>query len=216
MKSSDEIQSDLEALEASHYYSEDFEWLSSVRAYRERLAVPERALLERVVLTRLLRNGSMTDILLCSIVPAPEAASVLAAKLDRESVPSQLTRALLSALQHYSGDDVFRAVARFVDSDQESEALRALARIHFHRALPFLARAIQKPHQGDLILHLLHERVKTIGLPGLVLELRVFAAGWHEPDLLERIRRALCGKAEPYNPFTADELRQLAAGLANP
>lgn len=168
-----------------------------------------------VVMQRLLRDGSMTDILLCSVVVAPGAGSVLAAKLDRENVPSQLTRALIAALEHYRGDDVFRAVARFVDSDQENEALRALARIDFHRALPFVARALQKEHQADLVLHILHDRAKAgVGMEILALELRAFAAGWNDPDLVPRILRALRCKSEPFNPFSPDELNRLEVALA--
>ena len=213
MKSREQIGDELARLEAANYYSEDFEWLSAVRAYRDGLADGEVAHLQAVVLQRLLAEGSMTDILLCSLVEVPSAAPVLAAKLDRESVPSQLTRALITALQGYRGDDVFRAVARFVDSDQENEALRALARIDFARAMPFVARALQKLHQRDLVLHILHDRAKQVGVASLLLELRAFAAGWNDPGLASVIRLALTGKPEPYNPFTPDELNQLTNGL---
>lgn len=215
MKQTAQIAEDLQQMESAHYYSEDFQWLSSVRAYRDGLAPAEQAALADVVMQRLLRDGSMTDILLCSVVDVPGAGSVLAAKLDRETVPSQLTRALIAALEHYRGDDVFRAVARFVDSDQENEALRALARIDFHRSLPFVARALQKEHQADLVLHILHDRVKArAGLEILAIELRAFAAGWNDPDLMPRLLRALRGKPEPYNPFSPEELRRLEAALA--
>jgi len=214
MKSREQIAGELARLEAANYYSEDFEWLSAVRAYRDGLSHEELAELRSVVLQRLLAEGSMTDILLCSLVEAPSAAPVPAAKLDRESVPSQLTRALITALQGYRGDDVFRAVARFVDSDQENEALRALARIDFARALPFIARALQKKHQRDLVLHILHDRAKQVGVASLLMELRAFSAGWNDPGLPALIRLALAGKAEPYNPFTPDALKQLMDGLA--
>ncbi len=216
MKSTEQILDDLRHLEEAHYYSEDFQWLSSVRAYRDELSAEEQAALASVILQRLLRDGSMTDILLCSIVEVPGAGSVLAAKLDRESTPSQLTRALITALERYRGDDVFRAVARFVDSDQENEALRALARIDFIRALPFVARALQKEHQADLVLHILHDRAKSrAGLDLLAVELRAFASGWNDQDLLPRIVRALHGKAEPYNPFSPAELKRLEDAMTS-
>lgn len=215
MKSAQEIENDLVALERNHYYSEDFEWLSAVRAYRDSLSEAERETLSEAVLRRLLKEGSMTDILLCSIIPVPSAAPVLAAKLDREFVPSQLTRALITALSHYKGDDVFRAVARFVDSDQENEALRTLALIDFAKALPYVARALLKEHQADLVLHILHDRYKTHpSIERLAAELRAFAAGWGDPDFVPRLRRALTSKREPYNPFTIEELTRLDALLA--
>lgn len=214
MKSKDQIAEELSRLEEANYYSEDFEWLSSVRAYRESLCAEERSLLAEVIASRLMRDGSMTDVLLCSIVDVPSAGSVLAAKLDRETVPSQLTRALISALQNYRGDDVFRAVARFVDSDQENEALRALARIDFHRALPYIARALNVEHQRDLVLHILHDRYKQRGnLIELALELRAFSAGWNDPSFLPKVVSALRGKPEPFNPFQESELRCLETEL---
>ncbi|HMP76597.1 MAG TPA: hypothetical protein PKE12_09895 [Kiritimatiellia bacterium] len=214
MKTIDQISDDLRELESAHYYSEDFHWLSAVRAYFDALSDEERALFQRVLFKRMMEEGSMTDILLCSVVTVPDVASVLAAKLDRESVPSQLTRALLTALQQYRGSDVFRAVARFVDSDQENEALRALARIDFARALPFTARAVRKAHAHGLVLHILHDRRKSVGLDGLILELRAFAAGWNEPNLLRDLDAAAHAKPADYNPFPPDELARLRAGLS--
>lgn len=214
MKSVEDIQRDLRELEVAHYYSEDFEWLSAVRAYDEGLDSAERECFRQVVLQRLLDEGSMTDILLCSVVEVPSAAPVLAAKLDRESVPSQLTRALITALQRYRGEDVFRAVARFVDSDQENEALRALAWIDFPRALPFVARALQKTHQQDLVLQILRDRSRTVGLDALLLELRAFAAGWPDAAFAGALCRAIRGKDDPYHPFPADERYRLLSQLA--
>jgi hypothetical protein len=216
VKTIEEVAFDLEQIESSHYYSEDFQWLSSIRAYRDSLSPEEQQLLSEVVLRRLLRDGSMTDILLCSVVEAAGAGSILAAKLDRETVPSQLTRALISALEHYRGDDVFRAVARFVDSDQENEALRALARIDFLRALPYVARALQKEHLADLVLHILHDRFKAVGsIERLAIELRAFSAGWPDGNFLKRVLKALRGKSEPYNPFSADDLVALEQALTS-
>jgi hypothetical protein len=215
VKTLEDLESDLEQIESAHYYSEDFQWLSSIRAYRDSLSPDERELLSKVVLRRLLRDGSMTDILLCSVVEASGAGSILAAKLDGETVPSQLTRALISALEHYRGDDVFRAVSRFVDSDQENEALRALARIDFVRALPFVARSLQKEYLADLVLHILHDRFKAIeSLERLAAELRAFSAGWPDAEFLPRVLKALRGKSEPYNPFSAEELLALERALA--
>ncbi|MCS6771082.1 MAG: hypothetical protein NZ740_03545 [Kiritimatiellae bacterium] len=214
MRTKEQIADELTRLEEANYYSEDFEWLSSVRAYRDSLCPEEQNLLAEIVASRLLREGSMTDVLMCSIIHVPSAGSVLAAKLDREVVPSQLTRALITALQHYRGDDVFRAVARFVDSDQENEALRALAKIDFHRALPYIARAARVEHQRDLVLHILHDRFKERGrLQELALELRAFAAGWQDPDFLGSIVRLLRCKPELYNPFREEEICFLESEL---
>lgn len=214
MKTAEQIRADLEEMESAHYYSEDFQWLSAVRAYRDELGGEEVALFRRVVLRRLLMDGSMTDILLCSVDDIPGASSVLAAKLDRESMPSQHARALITALQRYRGDDVFRAVARFVDSDQENEALRVLASIDFPRAFSTVVRALQKEHQRDLMLHILHDRSRVVGLETLLDELRAFAVKSSDPDLAEKLCHSLRGKVEPYNPFSEKEVRRLAEGLS--
>lgn len=62
MKTLDQIRDDLRELETTHYYSEDFEWLSAVRAYRSALSNEETSLFRDVVYSRLLLDGSMTDI----------------------------------------------------------------------------------------------------------------------------------------------------------
>ncbi|MCO5044858.1 MAG: hypothetical protein M9963_07460 [Kiritimatiellae bacterium] len=216
MKTADEILSDLQALDADNYYSEDFEWLSAVRAYRAGLSEGEGQFFREAVLRRLLMDGSITDVLLCSVDAIPEAATLLANKLNGESAPSQMTRALIEALRRCGGEEAFRAVARFVDSDQEGEALRALAAIHFVRALPFLARAMKKEYIRDLALHILHDRFRAVGMDALQRELLAFCAGWSDAELSERFCRALKCKDEPYNPFTVEEIATLTRALLGP
>lgn len=213
MKTLEQIRDELREMETAHYYSEDFEWLSAVRAYRSALSEDEASLFREVVYSRLLLDGSMTDILLCSVDEIPGAVSILAAKLDAESATSQLTRALITTLQGYKEDDAFRAVLRFVDSGQEGEALRALGLINFPRALPFVARAVRKEHHRDLVLHILHDRYRVVGADALLLELRRFAAGWSDPELISRLCNSLRGKQPPYNPFSDDEARMITARL---
>ncbi len=213
MKTADQILVELQELESAHYYSEDFEWLSAVRAYRAGLSAEEGASFRAAVLRRVLADCSITDVLLCSIDDIPGASPVLAGKLNEASAPSQLTRALIAALSRSAGDEVFSAVARFVDSDQEGEALRALARIDFIRALPFVARAIKKEYIRDLALHILHDRFRAVGRDSLLRELRAFSAGWSDAELPERFCRALRCKDEPYNPFDRAEIDHLVHGL---
>lgn len=212
MREEADIAAELDALIARHYYSEDFELLSALRAYRDGLAPAEQDTLCAVVLQRLFRDGSIVDVMLCSVVHVPSAASVLAAKLDREQQPSQLTRALLDALQHYHGDDVFAAVERFVDSDQEGEALQALARIDFARSAPHLVRALQKDHLLDRCLHIFHARMKRVGRAALSVELRSLAL--RTPAIAGRLARALQAKRPPFNPLSDDDLAFLLEALS--
>ena len=213
MRSAQDIARELEDLIQEHYYREDFELLSAVRAYRANLAGEEVDALREVVLRRIVHDSSIVDILLCSVVEVPAAAPLLAARLAREDVPSQTTRALLTALQQYRGDEVFAAVARFVDSDQENEALRALARIDFARALPHFISALRRDQQLDLCLHILHDRGKLVGLPALAAELRQLVLQ-PAPELGVRLARALRAKRAPFNPFPEADLAVLLAALA--
>ena len=212
MRSREEIADDLDRIITAHYDREDFELLSAVRAYRDALPPPERDELGAVVLQRLLREDSIVDVLLCAVVEVPAAAPLLAAKLDRETVPSQTTRALLTALQHYRGDAVYAAVERFVDSDQEHEALQALARVDFRRAAPHMARALRRDAQLDLCLHILHDRLKAAGRAALADDLRALAA-YAGAGLGARVARALRAKPAPFNPLTEEDIVFLLAVL---
>ncbi len=213
MRSVTDIARELEDLIQDHYYREDFELLSAVRAYRANLEGAEADALREVVQQRIERECSIVDILLCSVVEVPAAAPLLAAQLAREDVPSQTTRALLTALQHYRGDEVFAAVARFVDSDQENEALQALARIDFALALPHFISALRRDQQLDLCLHILHDRAKHVGLPALAAELRQLVVQ-PAPELGGRLALALRAKRAPFNPFAEADLAILLAALA--
>lgn len=215
MKSRAQIADELVALVQRHYYSEDFELLSAARAYHEQLDPAEREALRDVVAGRLLQEGTLVDVLLCSALEIPEAAPRLASLLLREESASQMSRALIQALQHYGGDEAYRAVERFLDSEQESEALRALAAIDFVRALPHLARLLDQEHHLDTCLHILYERRKRVGLPRLLHELQ--AASALQPRLLrDRLRRSLRAKTGEYNPFSEADLRALEAILRTP
>lgn len=213
MKTPDELARAMHDLIQSHYYSEDFEMLSAVRAFHEELSLPERDELKAIVMQRLLAEGSMVDILLCSVVPVPPAGPVLARKLDQESVPSQLTRALITAVQEYPGDEAYRAVERFMDSDQEGEALAALARLDFPRALHHVARVLERPHLLGPVLHILHTRAKGVGVPALGVELRAESQR-QRPAFRSGILRALVSKPARFNPFAPEELDRLQRMLA--
>ena len=213
VKTPDELARALNELIQAHYYSEDFELLSAVRVFHEGLSGPERDELKALVVQRLLEDGSMVDILLCSVVPVPSAGPVLARRLDRESVPSQLTRALITAVQEYPGDEAYRAVERFVDSDQEGEALAALTRLDFSRALHHLARALDRPHMQGPVLHMLHARAKAVGVPALVVELQAESQR-QAPAFRAGLLRALVSKPARFNPFAALDLDRLQRALA--
>lgn len=208
MKSAGEITIDIENIVHAHYYSEDFELVSSLRAYVDSLLPGERENARQVVLKRLLDEGSMVDILLCSVIDVPSAVPVLAGKLDREPVSNQVTRSLITALRMYQTADAYNAVERFVDSDQEMEAIDALADIDFRRTIPLLVRTMKKEHFHGNILHMLHRQAKRGGLDGLIGALRDSSA-IRTARFKNDLQQLLASKKEPYNPFTETDIRHI-------
>jgi hypothetical protein len=206
MKSASEITHEIEHLVLAHYYSEDFELVSSMRAYVDCLQPGEREFARQVVLKRLLDEGSMVDILLCSVIDIPSAVPVLAAKLEREPVSNQVTRSLISALRTYHTADAYTAVERFVDSDQEMEAIEALAEIDFRRTIPLLVRSMKKQHFHGPIMHILSRQAKIDGLDGLITALRDSSAT-RSSRFREDLQILLKSKNEPYNPFTESDIQ---------
>lgn len=208
MKTVGEITKEIDQLVQSHYYSEDFELVSSLRAYVDSLLAGEREHARQVVLKRLLDEGSMVNILLCSVIDVPSAVPILAGMLDREPVSNQVTRSLITALRMYQTADAYNAVERFVDSDQEMEALEALADIDFRRTIPLLVRAMKKEYFHGNLLHILHRQAKRAGLDGLIGVLRESSA-IRTARFKDDLQQLLASKKEPYNPFTESAIRHI-------
>lgn len=212
MKTRETIAADLETLVQGHYYSEDFELLSSFRAYASGLADGEKEILTRVAFERLAGEGSMVNILLCSVVQVPEAVPVLAERLSREPNSNQVTRCLIAALSTYRSDEAYTAVERFLDSDQELEAVQALARIDFVRALPRIVRLMPREHARGMLLHLFHARMKEAGLDRLIGDLRQSSAT-RSADFRDNMAATLRCKQGGYNPFSEQDIAAMLAGM---
>jgi len=212
MKTITAIHSDIERIVNAHYYSEDFHLLSEFQSYAAGLNPQEQSNLAEVVFDRLIRDGSLVDIMLCQVAHVSSAAPVLAEKLSNEPQTNQVTRTLIATLSHYASDDAYVAVERFLDSDQEMESLQALARIDFTRALPAIVRRMKKDHYAGAILQILHERMKKVGLPALAGELRQTSATKFSgfAGILEKILRS---KDASYNPIARGDADALLAQL---
>jgi len=208
VKDKSEIQSDLDRIVQAHYYSEDFELISSFRAYESERADEEKDLLAEVVFERLCSEGSLVDILFCSIIDVPSAVPVLAEKLSREPQVNQVTRSLIQALKRYASDDAYTAVERFLDSDQEMDALQALASIDFARTLPHMARLMKKDHYHGVVLQMLRDRMKRVGLEPLVEELKKSSAT-RSASFRECLRKALASKSADFNPLDPGQISAL-------
>jgi hypothetical protein len=212
MKTLTEIEDEIEKLVNDHYYSEDFELVSSMRAYYDAKPADEKTLIEQVVMKRLCRDGSVVDFLWCSIVPIPSAVPILVERLNRESYSSQLSRTLIIALSRYSSDEGYRAVERFLDSDQEMETLDALAEIDFRRSLPAMARIMKKEHSHRIIVHMLYRQMKKCGMEKLLDDIQQSSAT-RNPAFPENIRKTLRSKEGAYNPFSESDIQHILTAV---
>jgi len=208
MRSLSQVADELNNIIHAHYYSEDFELISSIKAFYDSLAPVEKSYLEQTVLSRLTSEGSIVDILLCSVVRVPSAAPVLASRLNREEVSNQMTRTLIAALKTYRSDEAYTAVERFMDSDQELETLQALAAIDFRRAIPRIVLALKKESAHGVILHIFHERMKTAGLSVLVDDL-CHSSATRTASFKSMLVQSLHSKKDPYNPFSENDIQHI-------
>jgi hypothetical protein len=126
-----------------------------------------------------------------------------------------MSRALIAALGRLGGAGAYRSVERFLDSEQEFEALAALAAIDFARTLGTLARRMGPGRFPDAGLHILHERRKRVGLDALAAELAAWAAGSDEAAR-RNLAAVLRAKEGRYSPLSAEEVRVLSHALRAP
>lgn len=211
MSASAQMAAALDQLVAEHYYREDFELLAAVRAWASGLDEAGRSALRDLIARRVQEQPTIVEAVLCQAIAVPEAAPALAAWLARETEASLLSRALLQALRAAGGPEAYRAVERFVESEQEWEALQVLAELDFPRAWPRVREALRRDSQRDLVLHILQARRRQIGWDAFRAELAAGCAA--EPALVGPLRRVLLAKGVGYNPFPPAEVERLLADL---
>lgn len=212
MKSHEEIEADLDAMGGANYYSEDYELEWAAHHYHAALSEAEKACFGDVLKRRLRDDPSLVTLCYCARLRAPGVGPLLAGLLNAENQTGLRSRALMTALGNYDDDVAFRAVERFVDSDQSREALAALAAIDFPRARPRLFRYLLREDYADACLHLFRDRAKRAGFDALVSDV----ATWETPDrdrLRQALVRVLNAKPDEFNPFTEDERRLLVEAL---
>lgn len=208
MKTMEALRDELEMIIGRHYYSEDFELVPVFQSFVAGLRVEEREVLAEVIMSRLSSVGSLVDILLCGVVDVPAAVPVLAERLNQENQTNQVTRALIASLGRYTSDEAYRAVERFLDSDQEMEALQVLGRIDFARSLPYLARCmVQLPAQG-VVLHIFHAYAKAHGMEALIRVVQQSSVS-KSTAFRNQLKATLQAKSDAYNPFTPSEREQV-------
>jgi hypothetical protein len=212
MRTAEELESELDTLVAGNYYTEDYELRWTIRRFEEGLEPAEKRLFREIALRRLTDDPSILSVMLVSAVPVPDAVPVLAALLDRTSGTDMLTRAVLSTLAAYGESSAVPSVTRFLDSDQEIEALTCLARLHFGGSLFYVFRSARRDHLRGACLQILHARKKEVGLERLIGELGAHQASSRQ-NVPKRLGQILGSKEGPYNPFTAEEIAALGDGV---
>lgn len=196
----------------AHYYSEDYNLEWAAKAYVDALSEPERKLFDAVMVDRLTGRPGLDDLSVCARLDRPLLLPWLKALLDCEPRTSAASRALLTALTNLADGDSYTSVERFMDSDQEGEALQCLARIDFPRSLTHLRRAVCRDHLHNFCLHAMHDYMRSAGIQALTRELRRLI----NPDpgrLAPHVRKILYSKQGSYNPFSEDELKTLTTAL---
>ena len=135
MRTMEQLENELDDLIRRNYYAEDFELRWTLQQFGESLPAEDLAFFHQVILRRLTDDPSIMTVMLCSTSLVPEAVPILVSVLDDHPEANMLTRAILSTLGRYGEPSAFPAAERFLDSDQEPEALTCLARLHFMKAL---------------------------------------------------------------------------------
>ncbi len=212
MKTPTDIGKDVDRLIEGHYYSEDYELEWAGKAYVDSLSEDERRVFEAVMVQRLSSKPGLADVSVCARLALPSLTPSLAALLDKEPHSSAMSRALLAALAQCPDERAYAAVERFMESEQEGEALACLARMNFKRALPHLRWAMQKDHLHNFCIHALHEYMRHAGMDALLESVRKLV----EPNrdvLTPHLRKILTSKKGSFNPFSEEELDAVLAAL---
>ncbi len=212
MKTDDQMEADLHAMIQGHYYSEDYELEWAAKNYYDELAAREKQSFENLLYRRLSSNPDLSAVTMCARLGLVALAPMLAGLLEEESATSAMSRALLQAISHIPGEAAYESVERFMDSEQEGEALLCLTRMNFGRALHHLRRAMRKGHLHNFCLHALHAHYKKVGRTVFRFDL----ARLVEPDPKQfkpHLKKILLSNRGAFNPFEAAELEEWIALL---
>lgn len=212
MKTTTDIEQDLDQLVQSHYYSEDYELEWAAKNYYDQLAPEEQDHMAAVLLTRLSGDASLSDVTIATRLGLSSLTPSLASLLNREGSSSAMSRAILVALSHQPDERAYEAVERFMDSDQEGEALVCLCRMNFQRALPHFRWALQKNHLHNFCLHALHEVKLEAGLDRVKKMVELILES-DRNALAPHLKKIIHSKSGSFNPFSIDELEALTVLL---
>ncbi|MFT7511279.1 MAG: hypothetical protein ACI9QL_000483 [Candidatus Omnitrophota bacterium] len=205
MKTAETFSAELDALVLHHYYSEEWELRSAAGLYFESLDPAERLIFRDMFVARLKADPSVVNISLSPSFKFPEVVNAIADCLDAAEQASCFTRTMMTALRPYHEDRAFHAVARFIDSEQEIEALRIVAEINFIKAIPHLRRAFGQDHLVEVCLHIFNDRKRKTGMDQLVREIQLFSEErprWYR----RRLKAMFLIKVGEHSPFSEGEI----------
>lgn len=212
MRTRDELEAALEALLRHGYYAEDFELMGSLKQFETSIQPEERDAFDVLVLQRLSEEPSIVNVMICSVARVPEAVPILMSILETQPNTSQLTRMAIAVLGQYGAATASPVIERFLDSDQEGEALTALAAIDFRGTLFHLCRYARRKRLLDHALQILHQRRKAVGLDGLCDDLVAQRAVLG--DMTGPVHLMLEVRQGKFNPFSEEERATIMARLA--
>jgi hypothetical protein len=215
MKTAEEIGRALDEVLAAHYYSKESTLRWALGQFEESLAPGEKDLFRRLVLDRLRNEPSVMNAVLVSCCPSPESAPVLAAVLSDQPTTSVLTRVMINALEGSRDETAYRAVERFIDSEQESDALAALLTMDFARAAPRFRVALKQELLEAACLHMLSRRRAAVGLEQLIADLAEHVVG-DSAYARKRVAAVLDCRDGNFNPFSKKEREAIKRGLGCP
>lgn len=206
------VNAALDKLAASSYYEEDHQLHWKARELLDSVPATQREHFVSVFVKRLYQDPSVANVFLAATFEARMAAPYLAQLLEDEIEVGLRARTLLYTLGQLGGEDAFYAILPYIDSSLELEAVAALARIDFPRAIPHLRRALMNDGLLQACLHAFHARRKQVGMESLKRELAILLEG-DDGTLKQRVLHAFAVQDDPYNPFNSDERQEIIASF---
>ena len=207
-KTQQALSDELDQLIERNYYSEEWELKSAVKLYYDALEAGEQVTFTKMFVLRMLRDPSVANISISTSIRSPEVAALIAEALGREKKASYTSRTMMYALRPYGDEVSFRAVERFVDSEQEIEALRILCSMDFVRAAPHIRRALKRDALLEVCLHIFQDRRRSVGMDQLIRELSQLIKG-RTGYYRQRLEAMFTIKKGDNAPFDAQQVRRI-------
>ena len=208
VKTAEIFSAELDDLIEKNYYSEEWELRSAAQVYYDALGEEQRVVFDQMFVARIQQDPSVSNVSISSAFRIPALGPLLAEALNRHKKASYESRNLMCGLRPYRDDASFAAVERFVESEQEIEALRLLGHMNFLRAMPHLRRSLKKDQLLEVCLHIFQDRKRDVGLEGLIADLAMLIKG-REGYYRRRLEAMFSIKKGLHAPFSEREMQRI-------